>query len=60
MNENYNKIEVFWNTHGAPVENFNLPTIVDVPIDIEEEDILDWLSDEYDFCVESWRYYWYG
>lgn len=57
MNENYNRIEVFWNTHGAPVENFNLPTIVDVPIDIEEDNISDWLSDEYGFCAESWRYY---
>ena len=55
MDENYNKIEVFWNTHGASVEN--LPTIVDVPIDIEEDEISDWLSDEYGFCVESWRYY---
>ena len=57
MNENYNKIAVFWNTHGAPVENFNLPTMVDVPIDIEEEDISDWLCDEYGLCVESWHYY---
>lgn len=57
MNENYNKIEVFWDTDGAPVEDFELPTIVDVPIDIEEDDISDWLSDEYGFCVESWYYY---
>lgn len=57
MNENYNRIAVFWNTHGYPIENFNLPTIVDVPIDIDEDEISDWLSDEYGFCVESWRYY---
>lgn len=57
MNENYNRIEVFWNTEGYPVENFDLPTIVDVPIDIEEDDVSDWLSDEYGFCVESWYYH---
>lgn len=57
MNENYNKIEVFWDTHGVSVGNFNLPTIVDVPIDIDEDEISDWLSDEYGFCVESWCYY---
>lgn len=57
MNENYNKIEVFWNTHGVSVGNFDLPTIVDVPIDIDEDEISDWLSDEYGFCVESWCYY---
>lgn len=57
MNENYNKIVVFWNTHGAPVENFNLPTIVDVPIDIDEKNISAWLFAEYGFFAESWRYY---
>lgn len=57
MNENYNKIVVLWNTYGYPVGNFNLPTIVDVPIDIDEDEISDWLSDEYGFCVESWYYY---
>lgn len=57
MNENYNKIEVFWDTKGYPVENFDLPTIVDVPIEIDEDEISDWLSDEYGFCVESWYYH---
>lgn len=57
MNENYNKIVVFWNTHGYSVGNFNLPTIVDVPINIDEDEISDWLSDEYGFCAESWHYY---
>ena len=56
MNENYNRIEVIWDTDGVSTEDLGLPSIVDVPIDIEEDDISDWLSDEYGYCVESWCY----
>lgn len=40
-----------WDTDGYVIEW--LPTIVEIPQDIEEMDIADYLSDEYGFCVES-------
>ena len=48
------KIHVDWDTDGYTLEECGLPSIVEVPSDIEEEDISDWLSDEYGFCVNSW------
>lgn len=42
-----------WDTDGYVIEW--LPTIVDIPQDIEEIYIADYLSDEYGFCVESFE-----
>lgn len=44
-------VSVEWDTDGEDVED--LPEEVEVPSEIEEEDIADWLSDEYGYCVES-------
>jgi hypothetical protein len=44
-------IEVTWDTDGEEVD---LPEIVLVPADVEDEDVTDWLSDRYDWCVEGW------
>jgi len=45
------KIEVYWDTDG---EDVDLPEVVEVPEDIDDEDIADYISDEYGWCVESW------
>ena len=44
-------VSVEWDTDGKDVDD--LPEEVEVPSDIDEEDIADWLSDEYGYCVES-------
>ena len=50
------KVYVNWETDGYSLEELGLPNEVDVPKDIEEEDIADWLSDEYGFLVNSFSY----
>ena len=50
------KVYVNWETDGHSSEELGLPSEVDVPKDIEEEDIADWLSDEYGFLVNSFYY----
>ena len=50
------KVYVNWETDGYSLEELGLPSEVDVPKDIEEEDIADWLSDEYGFLVNSFSY----
>lgn len=50
------KVYVNWETDGHSLEELGLPSEVDVPKDIEEEDIADWLSDEYGFLVNSFYY----
>lgn len=45
------KIRVNWDTDGEKVEE--LPECVEVPEEIESEDIADWLSDKYGFCVNG-------
>ena len=49
------KVKVNWDTDNYPLEECNLKEIVDIPNDIEEEDIADYLSDEYGFLVESFE-----
>lgn len=33
-----------------------LPVQVEVPDDVDEEDIADWLSDQYGYLIESFQY----
>ena len=40
--------------HKSAYEILGLPLSVDIPEDIGEEDIADWLSDEYGYCVSSY------
>lgn len=49
--EDYNYVEVEWDVDDD--DNPDLPEGVYVPCDVEEEDIADWLSDEYGYCVLS-------
>lgn len=49
------KVKVNWDTDNYPLEECNLKEIVDISNDIEEEDIADYLSDEYGYLVESFE-----
>lgn len=44
---------IVWDTDGYDVEALCLPTETYVPSEVEEDEIADWLSDEYGFLVES-------
>lgn len=37
------------------LEEVGIPAVVEVPDDIPEEDVSDYLSDNYGWCVNSWR-----
>ena len=59
------RVFVNWDTDGYSVEELGLPTIVDMPT-LNEEDIADYLSDNYGYCVFSFKIvgldsgYWHG
>ena len=42
-------ILVDWDDDGE-----NLPTRVEIPTDIDDKDVADYLSDTYGFCVNGW------
>ena len=42
---------IVWDTDGEDPEELDLPTEVEVPGDVDEDGIADWLSDEYGYCV---------
>jgi len=46
-------VSVEWDTDGKDVKD--LPTIIAVPNEIEYDDVADWLSDHYGWCVYGWR-----
>lgn len=48
-------IDIKWDTDGEPVPG--LPEEVDIPDDIHESEVADYLSDEYGFCVESFSFF---
>ena len=45
---------IVWDTDGGDPKELDLPTEVEVPGDVEEDEIADWLSEEYGYCVESY------
>ena len=47
---------IVWDTDGCSAEELGLPTEVEVPSDIDEYDVVDYLSDEYGFLIESLDY----
>ncbi len=47
-------IGVEWATDGMDEEELDLPTEVEIPIDLDEDRVSDWLSDMYGFCVKGW------
>lgn len=46
------KVLVYWDTDNEKVDD--LPEVVNVPSYLDEEDVSDWLSDEYGYCVYAW------
>lgn len=48
------KIFVDWDTDGYSVEELGLSSVVDIPT-MNEEDVADYLSDEYGYCVNSFK-----
>ena len=45
-------VKIVWETDGCDPEELGLPAMVNVPDQIEVEDIADWLSDDYGFLVD--------
>lgn len=44
--------DIKWDCDGLDQEELDLPSEVEVPNELEEDEIADWLSDEYGWCVE--------
>lgn len=59
------KVRVNWDTDGRSAKESGLPEVVNMPT-LSEENIADYLSDEYGYCVESFTIedldsgYWHG
>ena len=51
---NVKVISVDWDTDGMDEEELDLPNEVEVPSDIDEDLVSDWLSDIYGYCVKGW------
>ena len=53
-------VEVCWDTsdgHWSPLPgDLDLPVIVSVPDNIEEDDISDYLSDKWGYCHFGWNF----
>lgn len=47
-------IEINWSIDEDD-EDVNLPSEVDIPWNVYDDDVADWLSDEYEFCVEDYN-----
>ena len=55
--EEEREVYVEWDVSDSEFENFvyeGIPRKVYVPMSVAEEDIADWLSDKYGYCVESY------
>lgn len=49
------KVGIIWDLEDGFDNEVNyLPQEVDIPESIKEEDVADWISDEFGFCVENW------
>jgi hypothetical protein len=47
-------VGVEWDTDGMDEEELDLPSEVEIPGELDDEDVTDWLSDNYGFCLKSW------
>ena len=55
--EDAREVYVEWDVSDSEFETFvneGIPRIVYVPMSVAEEDIADWLSDKYGYCVRSY------
>lgn len=48
------RVFVNWDTDGHSVEELGLTSVVDMPT-LNEDEIADYLSDNYGYCVESYK-----
>ena len=52
------KVKVIWDRDGCDALDLEcidaMPTIIDIPDNIKEEDVTDYISDETGWCIESW------
>lgn len=47
-------VVVEWDTDGVPSEELGLPSVVKIPEYIPEDEVADYLSDKYGYCVDSY------
>ena len=51
-------VKVIWNRDCCDALDLvcidSMPTIIDIPNNIQEEDVADYISDETGWCIESW------
>ena len=55
--EEEREVYVEWDVSDSEFETYvneGIPRIVYVPMSVAEEDIADWLSDKYGYCVRSY------
>ena len=45
--------DIVWDCEELDQDEIGLPSEVEVPDEVEEDEIADWLSDEYGWCVLS-------
>jgi hypothetical protein len=53
------EVYVKWDVSDSEFETFvneGVPRRVWIPANVEEENIADWISNEYGYCVESWYF----
>lgn len=43
-------MNIEWDTDGEDISELDLPDEAEIPDDISEDEIGDWLSDEYGYC----------
>ena len=49
------KVKVYWDVDpDLSVEELGLPDIVEVPETMDDDDIADYLSNEYGYCIDSY------
>lgn len=52
------KVKAIWDRDGCDALDLvcidSMPTIIDIPNNIQEEDVADYISDETGWCIESW------
>lgn len=49
-------VEIDWDTDGVDPESLGIPTTVEIPSCIDKDDVVEWLSDEYGYCINSLKY----
>ena len=47
-------VGVEWDTDGMDPEELDLPVAVEIPGELDDEDVADYLSDHYGYCVKGW------